>query len=68
MSTIVDISEEELTEFLGNGGLKPETLAKRKRYYDEVSQLQLPKFSVFSCLSKVFVCTSKPLPSLPSSF
>ena len=53
---------------MGNGGLKPETLAKRKRYYDEVSQLQLPKFSVFSCLSKVFVCTSKPLPSLPSSF
>ena len=39
MPTLVDISEEELTEFLGNGGLKPDTLAKRKRHYDEVSTL-----------------------------
>ena len=39
MPTLVDISEEELTEFLGNGGLKPDTLVKRKRHYDEVSTL-----------------------------
>ena len=42
MPTIVDISENELEEFLGTGGLKPDTLVKRKRHYDEVSKLQVP--------------------------
>ena len=36
MPTIVDIDDDELAQLLGNGGLKSATLAKRRRYYDEV--------------------------------
>lgn len=36
MPTIVEVSDEELQRLLGDGGLKPATLARRKRSYEEV--------------------------------
>jgi len=36
MPTIAEVSEEDLQRMLGDGGLKPATLARRRRSYDEV--------------------------------
>ena len=36
MPTIVEVSEEDLQRLLVDGGLKPATLSRRKRFYDEV--------------------------------
>ena len=36
MPTIVEVTDEELQRLLGDGGLKPATLTRRKRFYDEV--------------------------------
>ena len=41
MPTIAEVSEEDLQRMLGDGGLKPATLARRRRSYDEVYILSL---------------------------
>ena len=41
MPTIAEVSEEDLQRMLGDGGLKPETLTRRRRSYDEVYILSL---------------------------
>ena len=41
MPTFAEVSEEDLQRMLGDGGLKPETLTRRRRSYDEVYILSL---------------------------
>lgn len=36
MPTIVEVSDEDLQRLLGDGGLKPATLNRRNRFYQEV--------------------------------